>query len=179
MWFTSCDNGQSKLLPIMLDFYRGSTLGEGRGGDRHRQTESDTNQIIVWHNSEFWMVCSNLAGPSCKLQTPDLMSTGSRSLIFWKLEENLVGSETWSLFSSAMINPGSKKNDTTAPRLQLARNILPGVIQKLLWPWLWLLVQLGRDVRHWKCLEFGRISVVNCCSRSLEEPKNSFDFFFS
>ena len=36
----------------MLDFDRGSTLREeGRGGDT--PTETDTNQIIVWHNSEF------------------------------------------------------------------------------------------------------------------------------
>ena len=81
------------------------------------------------------------------------------------------------LVSSEESNRESVKNDGGPPQIQLAWNIFPGVIQKLLWPW--LLVQLGRDVRHWKCLEFGRISVVNCRSRSLEEPKNSFNFFLS
>ena len=157
---------------------------EERGGDR--PTETDTNQIIVWHNREFWLVCTGLAWP---LRLRSLIGTlASRMSQAHKCSLRCSGdaygedsgdqfSRQRDLVSSEESNRESVKNDGGPPQIQLAWNIFPGVIQKLLWPW--LLVQLGRDVRHWKCLEFGRISVVNCRSRSLEEPKKSFNFFLS
>ena len=170
-----------ELLSIMADFDRvwwpRQHWGrEERGGDT--PTETDTNQIIVWHNREFWLVCTGLAWPSrLRSLIVTLASSQVLALIFWRRLCGDQFSRQRDLFSSEEINRDSVKNDEGPPCIQLAWNIFPSVIQKLLWPW--LLVQLGRDVRHWKCLEFGRISVVNCCSRSLEEPKNSFNFFLS
>lgn len=177
-----------ELLSIMLDFDRvwwpRQHLGrEERGGDR--PTETDTNQIIVWHNREFWLVCTGLAWPSrLRSMIGTLHWPAGCHKCSLRYSGDAYGEDCGDQFSRQRdlvslekIIRESVKNDGGPPRIQLAWNIFPGVIQKLLWPW--LLVQLGRDVRHWKCLEFGRISVVNCCSRSLEEPKNSFNFFLS
>ena len=109
------------------------------------------------------------------------MSISARSPIFWErlgktAEINLAGSGTWSPRQRSIL--GLKRMMEGAPAPAGSEH-LPRCNSEVVVAETVTVGPVGRDVRHWKCLEFGRISVVNCCSRSLEEPKNSFYFFLS
>lgn len=54
----------SQLCWTLTEFWWPRQWGRGRDRGGDRPTETDTNQIIVWHNREFWLVCTDLAWPS-------------------------------------------------------------------------------------------------------------------